>query len=126
MAKKNAAQAKKKPGWIPPVLAVLVVLIIVIGVPAGGFAYAASREQNDAFCSSCHTQPEATFYDRSIAAQPVDLASAHRVENTNCIDCHSGEGLPGRLSAELLGAQNAFKWVTKTAIQPAVLTVPTH
>jgi nitrate/TMAO reductase-like tetraheme cytochrome c subunit len=124
--KVDSVPGKKKAVWLSPVLAVLLMVIIVIAVPVGGFAYAAQQEQHDAFCSSCHTQPESTFYNRSIAAQPVDLASAHRVKNTNCIDCHSGVGLPGRLSAEVLGAQNAFKFYTKTAIQPAVLTVPIY
>ena len=124
--KKEAVPAKKIPTWISPVMAVVVVLIIVIGVPVGGFAFAAQQEQHDTFCSSCHTQPETTFYGRSIASQPVDLASAHRVKNTNCIDCHSGAGVNGRLSAELLGAQNAFKFYTKTATQPAVLTMPIY
>ena len=84
----------------------------------------AGQESHDTFCTSCHTMPESTFYDRSTAAQPVDLASFHTTKNTACIDCHSGQGIFGRIQAELMGARNAFKWYTGTAVQPAVLTFP--
>ncbi len=87
-----------------------------------GFGFAASQETHDAFCASCHTQPESTFFQRSSGPQPVDLASFHTVQKTRCIDCHSGQGLFGRVQAELMGARNALKWYTGTAIQPAVLT----
>lgn len=87
-----------------------------------GFTFAASRETHDSFCASCHTQPESTFYQRSITNPPVDLASAHKAEQTRCIDCHSGIGVFGRMGAELLGAHNALAFYTRTAVQPAVLT----
>ncbi len=90
----------------------------------GGFAFAASQETHDPFCASCHSQPESTFVQRSTSAPAVDLASYHTTQNTRCIDCHSGQGLTGRLQAELLGARNAFKWYTGTAVQPAVNNYP--
>ncbi len=90
----------------------------------GGFSFAAAQEENDSFCASCHTQPESTYFERSLAAAAVDLASAHRHEETRCIDCHSGIGLLGRISAQLMGAQNAAKWYTGTASQPAPLLYP--
>ena len=99
--------------------AALVVLLI-----AAGFGFAASQESHDSFCASCHSQPESTFYERSKAAKPADLASFHTTQSTNCINCHSGQGIIGRMQAELLGARNAFKWYTGIAVQPAVLTVP--
>ena len=89
---------------------------------AGGFAFAATQEQRNSFCASCHTQPETTFYQRSLAAQPVDLASAHMPQSAQCIDCHSGSGVTGRLQAELLGAHNALLFYTGQAVQPAKLT----
>jgi len=49
--------------------------------------------------------------------QPVDLASAHKADNTRCIDCHSGKGVTGRIRAELLGAHNALAFYTRTAVQ---------
>ena len=91
---------------------------------AGGFAFAATQEQHDPFCASCHTQPESTFYQRSLAAQPVDLAAAHKLKNVTCINCHSGVGVTGRMSAELMGARNAALWYSGRATQPAPLTLP--
>ncbi|MEZ4862337.1 MAG: NapC/NirT family cytochrome c [Caldilineaceae bacterium] len=100
--------------------------IVVLGIflAAGSFTYVASQEARDPFCASCHTEPEATFYQRSIDAHPVDLASYHTGEQTRCIDCHSGPGVTGRLQAELLGARNAALWYMGHATQPAPLTVP--
>ncbi len=90
----------------------------------GGFSFAATQEQRDSFCASCHTEPETTHYQRSIAGQPVDLASVHTTYKTRCIDCHSGDGVVGRVQAELTGARNAVRFFTKTAVQPAKLTEP--
>jgi hypothetical protein len=98
--------------------------IVGIMLAASGFAFAATKEQHDSFCSSCHTQPESTFYQRSIAVNPVDLASAHIPDKTRCIDCHSGPGISGRVKAELLGAHNALAYYTGTDVQPAKLTRP--
>jgi len=112
---------KKSFSYVPVIAALLVVGFLAV---AGGFSFAASRETHDEFCASCHTQPESTFYQRSTAPQAVDLASYHSDRFARCIDCHSGEGVPGRASAELMGARNALKWYTGTAVQPALLTVP--
>jgi len=108
----------EKVPWKP----ILIVLSVALLATVGGFTFAATQESRDSFCGSCHTQPESTYLQRSTASQPVDLASHHTLQSTRCIDCHSGEGLFGRLQAELLGAKNAFKWYTGTAIQPAPLT----
>jgi nitrate/TMAO reductase-like tetraheme cytochrome c subunit len=100
-----------------------VAILLVLGA-AGGFAFAATQESHDSFCASCHTQPETTFFQNSTAAQPTDLAAFHKTKTTSCINCHSGQGILGRMQAELLGARNAFKWYSGTAIQPAVLMYP--
>jgi nitrate/TMAO reductase-like tetraheme cytochrome c subunit len=116
----------KKPFMIT-LAGLLAAVVIVILLTAGGFAFAASQESHDAFCASCHSQPESTFYQRETAGSPVDLASFHTAKSPSyarCIDCHSGAGLTGRLQAELLGARNALKWYTGTAVQPAVLNYP--
>ncbi len=122
-AKKAAEKARRDKILKSPLFrAALVILAVGVLLTAGGFTYAASQEANDSFCSSCHTQPETTFFQRSTAASAVDLASYHTAKNTRCIDCHSGYGLTGRVSAELMGAHNALLWYTNQAVQPAKLT----
>jgi len=91
---------------------------------AGSFSVAATEEEHDSFCASCHTQPESTYYARSQANNPIDLASFHTTKQTRCIECHSGIGVGGRASAIMLGARNALAYFTGTAKQPAPLTVP--
>lgn len=120
MAKKQKPRSRKFP-WLPTLLALGVLGVLLTGV---SFAFAATQESHDPFCASCHTQPESTFFQRSTAAQAVDLASYHTGQKTRCIDCHSGQGVSGRLSAEMMGANNALKWFSGTATQPAPLKVP--
>lgn len=116
---------RRTPHNLTPFMKYALVLIGVgLFMTASGFTFAATKEQNDSFCSSCHTQPESTFYQRSMASQAVDLATMHKAKNVRCIDCHSGSGVTGRISAELLGAHNALAWYTGTAVQPAKQTVP--
>jgi len=122
--KRTGTQRAKESSTIKVLLVIGGVALLGAFLAAGGLAFAASREGNDAFCASCHTQPESTYYERSTAAQPVDLASAHRTKGVRCIDCHSGAGLGGRIQAESLGAHNALAWYTHTALQPAVVTRP--
>ncbi|MFQ5421477.1 MAG: hypothetical protein ACE5EY_14075 [Anaerolineae bacterium] len=99
------------------------VLLALILVPLAGFA-GAQLENNDAFCASCHTEPESTYVDRSHAGTAVDLASFHSGEGIRCIDCHSGEGVNGRIHAMSLGARDALKFVSGNFPQPAPLTRP--
>jgi hypothetical protein len=124
---KKVSSRRHKPQRIkrsPLMIGILVAVGLAIVFTASGFSFAATQEAHDVFCSSCHTLPESTFYQRSTSSQPVDLASFHTVKSTRCIDCHSGTGVFGRMSAELLGARNALAFYTKTAVQPAPLTRP--
>ena len=107
--------------WITLALTGLFVILLISG---GGLAYAAHQEEKDVFCASCHTQPEATFYERTQSPTQIDLASFHHSKDTRCIDCHSGKGIVGRSSAMMLGASDLFHYLTSTAKQPAPLTVP--
>ncbi len=116
------ASRSKRALRILPVLVGLAALAVVL--TAGGFTFAASQETHDSFCASCHSQPESTYFQRSVAADPVDLASAHTKQQVRCIDCHSGVGITGRVQAELMGARNALLWYSGTAVQPAPLTYP--
>ena len=121
MAQPPESTAKK-----PFRIFLVLVAVVVLGVflSAAGFAYAATQESHDPFCGSCHTQPESTYLQQAESAQDASLASYHAAQSTRCIDCHSGRGILGRMQAELMGARNAFKWYTGTAVQPAVLTSP--
>ena len=100
-----------------------IICAVVLVLTAASFSTAASMEENNSFCASCHTQPESTYYSRFQTGIPVDLATFHNTKTTKCIDCHSGPGVTGRVSAMLLGARNAVAFFTKTAPQPAPLTV---
>jgi nitrate/TMAO reductase-like tetraheme cytochrome c subunit len=119
-------QSPQKPGRrkFPLLLALLGAVVLALVLAGGGFAFAATQEQHDPFCASCHTQPESAFYQNSVGSQPVDLASVHTTYKTRCIDCHSGAGLTGRVQAEIMGARNALRFITHTDVQPARLTQP--
>jgi nitrate/TMAO reductase-like tetraheme cytochrome c subunit len=121
MATQPPPSASKRPRWLWALVAIIAFAIVLT---VSGFTYAASQEEHDAFCASCHTEPESTYVQRSTTAPPVDLASFHTTEGIRCIDCHSGAGMPGRMQAELLGARNAALWYTHTAHQPATVTQP--
>ncbi|MDR3576482.1 MAG: NapC/NirT family cytochrome c [Anaerolineaceae bacterium] len=121
MAQTNHQRNKRPVRFIP---LMVTAAIAAVFLAAAGFAFGASQESHDSFCASCHTMPESTYVQRSTAAAATDMASFHTGQKTNCIDCHSGVGIFGRMQAELLGAQNAVKWYTGTAVQPAPLTVP--
>jgi nitrate/TMAO reductase-like tetraheme cytochrome c subunit len=106
-------------------LGALVVLIAVIG----SVTYVSYREQDNTFCVSCHTQPETEYLARYLCAAQTqdaqDLASFHhRKKEVRCIDCHGGEGALGHAEVEAFAARNAFKYLSGTAQQPAVIILP--
>jgi hypothetical protein len=116
--------------WVASALAVFALFLIV----GGSFVVVARTEENDAFCASCHTEPEVTYFARAQAVNATDLASAHAMlarggdgdhpAAARCIDCHSAPGLMGRVTAMSLGVRDAIKWFTSAAVQPAVQTTP--
>ncbi len=88
--------ARRPPsGWL-----VLPAVVSFLAVTAGSatVVYAAHLENDDAFCASCHTEPETRFFTQSLAP-PVDLASDHAAKKVDCIQCHSGKGAIGRVTA---------------------------
>ena len=102
-------------------------LWFAIAIPAlaiflfgGGITLAVQLENQDSFCASCHTEPETTFYSRSLE-NPSDLASshAHTELNVRCIDCHSGEGINGRISSLQQGARDLAVYLSGEFEQPA-------
>jgi predicted CXXCH cytochrome family protein len=119
--KKRARKRRSSIRWSAILIPAGVVALLTIV----SFSFAANMEEQDSFCASCHTQPESTYYAQEQAGgNPTDLAIFHTSKGTKCIDCHSGEGTTGRVSAIMMGAHNALAWYTKTAQQPAPLTIP--
>jgi predicted CXXCH cytochrome family protein len=119
-SKPSLAARFRQPRYYVPGLIVL----IGLGLSLSGMVYAAHLEGSDAFCASCHTQPESQYYQRTQKTASVDLASFHQTKSTHCIDCHSGPGITGRLGAFLVGGKDLVAFVTHTDQQPAPLTVP--
>ena len=107
-----------------PIAAITLIGLLLILLGSGSILTAVHLEGSDAFCASCHTQPETTFFARTQAATPVDLASKHHSKSTRCIDCHSGLGAAGRAVAMQIGAVDLVAFVTGMAKQPAPLTHP--
>lgn len=135
IVRKPSLQKRLRNWWISlttsrywPVPAAIVGVLVVGGL--GSMAVGANLEEKDSFCASCHTQPESTYYQRSLQvkggdmAAASDLASAHVIKAVKCIDCHSGSGIPGRLGAFFVGSGDLLHWITHTAIQPAPQLYP--
>ena len=114
--------------WFAPACALFAIGLVAII----GFFAVIHIEEADAFCASCHSEPEATYYQRTQAPKPVDLASVHALlaqknpqqANIHCIDCHAGPGIAGRITALRLGAHDVVQWFAGTATQPAQITQP--
>jgi predicted CXXCH cytochrome family protein len=124
VGRKKIIKGKKRKSRRVLVIPLAVIAVVVVFAGAG-FAFAANQEEDNAFCASCHSQPESTFFQRFQAATATDLASDHYLKKqTKCIDCHSGEGISGRLSAMMLGVRNAAYWFSGAAQQPAPLNFP--
>ncbi|MGA9190635.1 MAG: NapC/NirT family cytochrome c [Anaerolineales bacterium] len=119
-AKPNLAARLRQPRYFIPGLILLLGLVFSIS----GMLYAAHLEGSDAFCASCHTQPETKYFQRTQQSQSVDLASFHQTKSVHCIDCHSGRGVTGRLGAFMVGGRDMIAYLTHTDTQPAPLTVP--
>ena len=100
--------------------AALALVLFVLPLPV-----VSTLEERDAFCTACHTAPEATYYDRARQAlagqEPLqDLASAHyaAVDGFRCIDCHRGDsGAAHRAATLALGARDALIYVSGRADQ---------
>ncbi len=87
---------------------------------ASGSAYAMRQENHDAFCASCHTQPESQYYQQSLAPDAATLAALHAQKNVRCIDCHSGGGALGRVEGLTQGAQDLAAFYSGHYHNPAI------
>lgn len=82
-------------------------------------------ENHNSFCASCHTEGEFTFYNRSVASAPMDLASLHDIKGqARCIDCHTGPGIIGRYGGLMAGATDLVSYFSGHYPQPAALEEP--
>lgn len=82
-------------------------------------------ESDDAFCASCHVEPETNYYQASLNPQIADtLATFHAGEKTLCIDCHSRNWIPGRLWAQWGGLQNLLAYWSGSYQSPSETTRP--
>ena len=119
-ANSSRPATKKRAIWLKA--GIVAGALVVLGLTSGFTAM--QFENHDNFCASCHSEPEATYFQRE-AVTSVDLASFHSTQQTNCIDCHSGQGLvPGRVSSLMLGAKDLLAWWSGHSTQPAVHTRP--
>ena len=101
--------------------AVTALILFGLIVPATAMQF----ENHNSFCASCHTEGEQTFYDRSLAPAPVDLASIHEIKGqARCIDCHTGPGIIGRYGGLMAGATDLISYFSGHYPQPAALEVP--
>jgi predicted CXXCH cytochrome family protein len=118
---KKKAPRRLRTGWLvlPMGLALL-----VVAAAGGGAAYAAHLENNDAFCASCHSEPEAKYFSQS-QTPPVDLASAHAAQGVECIQCHSGAGTIGRVTAMTsVALPDLIAYQSGHYAKPAITTKP--
>ena len=90
----------------------------------GGVGVSLALENQDLFCASCHTEPEATYYQQSTQSNPGTLAAYHRQKQTACIDCHSGGGILGRSEGMAQGAQDLAAYLSGNYRHPAITTNP--
>ena len=101
---------------------------VIVGVIIFGIVIpftAMQFENHNSFCASCHTQGEHTFYERSTAKTPVDLASVHNIQGqARCIDCHTGPGIIGRYRGLLAGSTNLIAYFSGHYPQPSSLREP--
>ncbi len=108
-------------GWKRTVLIALMgVGVVGLLSAAGGTAYAIEQENQDAFCASCHTQPETKYLQQSLATPAVSLAAFHAEKSVRCIDCHSGGGPFGRVSGLTQGAIDLMAYDSGKYHAPAV------
>jgi predicted CXXCH cytochrome family protein len=100
-----------------------IALLFVLGLAA--MFTGTQLENQNSFCASCHTEGEQTFYNQSLASAPVDLASFHELKGSaRCIDCHTGQGVPGRFFGLIAGASDLVSFYSGHYPQPAVQDTP--
>jgi hypothetical protein len=103
----------------------LLLVAVIFLLATGAYGAGARLEADDAFCASCHVEPENRYYRQSVSpGQPPTLAAFHAGKQVRCIDCHSGRWIPGRLRAQWLGLQNLLAFRAGKHKRPAQTTRP--
>lgn len=114
--------APRKRIVIPTAVIVAAVALLLIAV--GGTAYSINLENHDAFCASCHTQPETKFVQEESDTSSASLAAFHAGKEVRCIDCHSGAGALGRAVGLMQGGQDLIAYASGRYHNPAITTNP--
>lgn len=105
--------------------AMLALGLVGFVLATGVYTTGVQLENDDAFCASCHVEPETTYYRASLNPEQAEtLAAFHAGVKTRCIDCHSRRWIPGRIWAQWGGLQNALAFRSGDYTAPAVTTRP--
>ncbi len=125
---RKSARVRKQPSRLSDRKIQIYAGVVIAGLVVFGMIIpftAMQFENHNSFCASCHTEGEQTFYDRSIATAPVDLASMHDMKGqARCIDCHTGPGIIGRYGGLMAGATDLISYFSGHYPQPAALEEP--
>jgi hypothetical protein len=103
---------------------VIILIVTILILPLAGIGGALLLENQDLFCAACHTEPESTYYQQSIQANPGTLAAYHTQKKIGCIDCHSGAGAFGRLEGLEQGTHDLIAFIGGAYRRPSVTTNP--
>ena len=101
-----------------------VALIAFVVLAIGGVGVSLVLENQNSFCASCHTEPEAKYYQQSLQVNGTTLATFHVQKQTNCIDCHSGGGPLGRAQGLEQGIDDLVLYVSGNYKRPAITSNP--
>jgi predicted CXXCH cytochrome family protein len=112
--------ARRKKGGPRLIYIGLIVGVLALVAISGTTAYALNLEDHDAFCASCHTQPESQYYQQSLEKTPTTLAAFHTQKGVRCIDCHSGAGPFGRAVGLWQGTQDLAAYYSGHYHSPAI------
>ncbi len=124
-SRKKGQMPVRRWSWLPgPIMVVGGILVLILIGLSGGTVYALNLENHDSFCASCHTQPETDYVAQSLQSTPQTLAAFHAQKSVNCIDCHSGSGVFGRVVGLEQGTQDLVAYMSGNYHVPAVTTYP--
>lgn len=106
------------------VIFVGVILGAIFFLGVSGVGVSLALENQNAFCASCHTEPESKYFQQSLQASATTLATFHIQKQTNCIDCHSGGGPLGRVQGLEQGSDDLVLYISGNYKQPAITSNP--